>query len=62
MGRVVTEKPPSHAADIYTGGAHASGGSDADLPPPTGTLFVMFVYLGLLCAMWGATYWLLVTR
>jgi len=35
---------------------------DRDLPPPTGTLFVMFVYLGALCAMWGATYWLLVTR
>jgi hypothetical protein len=59
---VVTEKPPSHAADIYTGGPQASEGSDADLPPPTGTMFVMLVYIGLLCAMWGAAYWLLVTR
>ncbi len=58
---MVTEKPPSHAADI-SGGEHPSAGSDADLPPPTGTLFVMFVYIGALCAMWGAAYWLLVTR
>jgi len=58
---MVTEKPPSRAADI-TDGAHASEGSDASLPPPTGTLFVMFVYIGLLCVIWGASYWLMVTR
>jgi hypothetical protein len=35
---------------------------DDDLPPPTGTMFVMMVYLVLLCALWGATYGLLVAR
>jgi len=35
---------------------------EKELPPPTGTIFVMFVYIGLLIAMWGAAYWLLVTR
>jgi len=35
---------------------------DDDVPPPTGTLFVMLVYLVVLCALWGATYGLLVAR
>ena len=56
------EKPPSQPAENHVTAPHASEGRDAELPPPTGTLFVMFVYLGLLCAMWGATYWLLVAR
>ena len=33
---------------------------DEELPPPTGTIFVMFVYIALLAAMWGAAYWTLV--
>ncbi len=36
--------------------------TDEELPPPTGTMFVMLVYIGLLIALWGAAYWTLVTR
>ena len=29
---------------------------DEEIPPPTGTLFVMIVYLAILMAMWWAMY------
>jgi len=35
---------------------------EPDLPPPTGTLFIMLVYLVVLSAMWGASYFLLLAR
>lgn len=33
-----------------------------ELPPPTGTLFVMMIYLMVLAGMWGAIYWLFLER
>ena len=32
------------------------GASKEEIPPPTGTLFVMIVYLAILMAMWWAMY------
>ncbi len=41
---------------------HGVEDEEAGLPPPTGTLFVMLLFIGAMCLMWGATYWLLVSR
>lgn len=30
--------------------------SEKELPPPTGTLFLMMLYIMLLAGMWGAIY------
>jgi len=49
-------------ADLTGKQMRESTPGDEELPPPTGTIFVMFVYIGLLIAMWGAAYWILVTR
>jgi hypothetical protein len=33
-----------------------AAGSEDELPPPTGTLFLMMLYVMLLAGMWGAIY------
>lgn len=38
------------------------GEHEEELPPPTGTLFVMMLYLMVLAGMWGAIYWLFLER
>jgi hypothetical protein len=36
--------------------------SEKDIPPPTGTVFVMTLYILALCGMWGFMYLRLITR
>ena len=36
--------------------------ADEELPPPTGTVFLLTIMLALLAGMWGAVYLLLVRR
>lgn len=36
--------------------------AEDELPPPTGTLFVMMLYLMVLAGMWGAIYWMFLER
>ena len=33
-----------------------------DLPPPTGTMFLLAVYMAVLAGMWGAMYLTLLSR
>jgi hypothetical protein len=35
---------------------------DEDLPPPTGTLFLMTLYLAALAGMWGTMYSIMLSR
>ena len=37
-------------------------GHDDDLPPPTGTIFFMAIFLATLAGMWGAVYLMLLAR
>lgn len=36
--------------------------TEEDLPPPTGTLFLMTLYLAALAGMWGAMYLIMLSR
>jgi hypothetical protein len=36
--------------------------SEENLPPPSGTIFVMGAYILVLAAAWAAMFWLLVDR
>ena len=36
--------------------------SEEEIPPPTGTVFVMGLYILALCGMWGFMYLRLITR
>lgn len=33
-----------------------------EVPPPTGTLFVLTLYIIVLAGMWGAVYWIMLQR
>lgn len=35
---------------------------DEELPPPTGTMFLLGVYMAVLAGMWGAMYMILLSR
>lgn len=35
---------------------------EEELPPPTGTLFLMMLYLAALAGMWGAMYLIMLSR
>ncbi len=35
---------------------------DESLPPPTGTVFVLGLYIVILAVAWGAMFWMLVER
>ena len=37
-------------------------GPDDELPPPTGTVFFMAIFLAVLAGMWGAVYLMLLSR
>lgn len=39
-----------------------SGGEPDEIPPPTGTLFFMMIYIMILAGMWGAIYFEFVGR
>jgi Cytochrome c oxidase subunit IIa family len=39
-----------------------SAQEEESLPRPTGTLFVMTVYLAVLAGMWAVMYWMLIAR
>lgn len=36
--------------------------ADEELPPPTGTLFLMMIYIMVLAGMWGAIYFEFIGR
>ena len=33
-----------------------------EVPPPTGTLFVLMLYIMVLAGMWSAVYWIMLQR
>lgn len=35
---------------------------EGDLPPPTGTIFILAIYVAVIAGMWGAMYLLMVSR
>lgn len=35
---------------------------DDDLPPPTGTMFLLGIFMAVLAGMWGAMYLMLLSR
>lgn len=40
----------------------ADAGTDEEVPAPVGTLFIMMLYIMVLAGMWGAIYWILLSR
>lgn len=45
-----------------TEGTRSDDGAGDDYEAPTGTLFLLMVYVMVLAGMWATMYWLLVTR
>jgi hypothetical protein len=35
---------------------------EADLPPPTGTIFLLTIYVAVIAGMWGAMYLMMLSR
>jgi hypothetical protein len=45
------ERPPDDAK-----------GGEAELPPPTGTIFILTIYVAVIAGMWGAMYLMMLSR
>ncbi len=42
--------------------SEAETGTQEEVPAPVGTLFIMMLYIMVLAGMWGAIYWILLSR